>query len=156
MKTLEQDTPKPKKTEKETKPLICHVCGREKKPYTVFMNSSIFSLMQHEAAREGGEICQRCDQYHAMTGELKDATETEFKNAEKARDFANLMLAWWEKDKKLNHDLETYNEKEDMRQWDGTAIIAQWCRDHLNKKTGENDMDGARLKEVTEILDDLK
>ena len=81
--------------------LVCHVCGKEKKPYAVILDNNILSFLRYESAREDGEICQRCDQYYAMTGEFKDATEQEFENAKKAIRFTQTMLRWWEKDKKL-------------------------------------------------------
>ena len=59
----------------EKKKEICHVCGREKEPYLVFMKDCISDLITHEMAREDGPICQRCDQYFAMTMTFKDATE---------------------------------------------------------------------------------
>ena len=39
--------------------IICHVCGKIKKSYTIFMNNDIFSLIKHYQAREKGEICER-------------------------------------------------------------------------------------------------
>ena len=110
--------------------LICHICGKEKKPYTVFMNTDVLSLIKYQTAREDGEICQRCNSYYAMTGEFKDATKQEFENAEKAVWFANMMLEWWEKDKKLDCDDSNGNK----RQWEGTETSAKWCRDILNKR----------------------
>lgn len=69
----------------------CHVCGNPKEPYEVYLKNDLLSIMnherQHKEAREGGEICQRCDSYHAMTGILKEPTDTEFKEArEKVKD----------------------------------------------------------------------
>lgn len=80
-------------------------------------------------AREKGEICERCDRYFAMTGEFKDATEKEFEDAKKSCEFARMMSAWWEKDKKLYPDCTESN----MRDWEGTASIASWCREYLKK-----------------------
>jgi hypothetical protein len=68
---------------KKLKKEICHVCGKEKKPYTLFINNDIFSFPKYKQAREDGAICQRCDQYFAMTGEFKEATEQEFENGTK-------------------------------------------------------------------------
>ena len=122
----------------EEKKLICHVCGKEKKPYTVFMNISIFSLVEYMHAREDGEICQRCDQYYAMTGEFKEATEQEFEIAKKAVWFANMVKKFWEKDKSLifdDDDLTNPDDGNNMRGWEGTAIIAAWCRNVLNSTT---------------------
>ena len=120
---------------------ICHVCGKEKKPYNVFMDNSILSFLRYEEAREEGEICERCNSYHAMTGELKEPTKQEFENAKEAIRFAQMMLRWWEKDKKLividdkNNpaltDLEA-TENENKRNWGGTEDIAKWCRNVLN------------------------
>jgi len=109
---------------------ICHVCGKEKKPYTVFLKNNLISLLKYKEAREKGSICQRCDQYFAMTGEFKDASQEEFENAKKAVWFAKTMLKWWEKDKKLNSD----STEESKRSWEGTEFIAKWCRNLLNKK----------------------
>ncbi len=112
----------------EEKP-ICHVCKKEKKPYTLFLTNDIFSIIHYHHAREDGEICQRCDQYHAMTGEFKDATKEEFEIANKSAWFARMVLKWWEKDKKIDCD----SKKEDgQRDWEGTAMIASWCRKELN------------------------
>ena len=112
-----------------TKPkVICHVCKKEKKPYTVFMKNDIFSLLQYEQAREDGEICERCDRYFAMTGEFKDATEQEFEDAKKSVWFAGMMLKWWERDKKMNAD------GDNKREWGGTVDIAKWCRNTIKKK----------------------
>ena len=106
---------------------ICHVCGKEKKPYTVFLTNDLYSFLQHESAREDGPICERCDKYHAMTGEFKDATEEEFNIAKKAAWFAHIARRWWEKDEKINPD------KENLRDWEGTTLIAKWCRGELSK-----------------------
>jgi len=63
----------------------CHVCGKDKKPYYIYLKNDLFTLMfhdkQHEEAREGGEICERCNSYHAMTGILKEPTDKEFEEA---------------------------------------------------------------------------
>ena len=73
--------------EEETKKELpkCHVCGKDKHSYEVYFKSDIFSIMQfsktHEEARKGGEICQRCDSYYAMTRILKEPTEQEFNEA---------------------------------------------------------------------------
>ena len=105
---------------------ICHVCGKEKKPYTVFLKNDIFSLLKYEQAREDGAICERCDRYFAMTGEFKDALEEEFEIAKKSVWFANMLLKWWEKDEKMSED------KDNKRDWEGTEIIAKWCRNSLS------------------------
>jgi len=118
----------------QKKKLICHVCGKEKKPYVVFMKNDILSLLQHEQAREDGEICQRCDQYHAMTGEFKDATEEEFELAKKSCEFARNMLKWWEKDKKLDFDGES-----NSREWGGTFGIKEWYRKEFSKDKTSKD-----------------
>ncbi len=127
---------------KENKKIICHVCGKEKKPYTVFLKNDIFSLSKYKQAREDGEICRRCDRYFAMTGELKEPTDKEFENAKKAIEFAQMLQRWWEKDKKLTvindkndpvlTDLEA-TKQENKRSWEGTATVAKWCRGVLNK-----------------------
>jgi len=108
---------------------ICHVCGKEKKPYTVFMEDSIFSFLNYEQARENGAICERCDKYFAMTGEFKDASEEEFELAKKSVEFARMLLKWWEKDEKMSED------KDNKRDWEGTETIAKWCRDVLNSNS---------------------
>ena len=111
--------------------IICHVCGKIKKSYTIFMNNDIFSLIKHYQAREKGEICERCNNYFALTGEFKIATKKDFEIAKKADEFAELMLAWWIKDNKLT--MGKYPEK-DKRQFDGTICFARWCRKYLTKK----------------------
>ena len=78
-----------------------------------------------------------------MTGVFKDATEQEFKNAEKAAWFSMMMERWWEKDKKLvvigdkgNSlliDIEA-TETQNKRSWGGAEDIRKWCRDELNKR----------------------
>ena len=108
---------------------ICHVCGKEKKPYTVFMKNDIFSFLKYEQAREDGAICERCDRYFAMTGEFKDATEQEFENAKKSVWFAKMLLQWWERNEKMDAD------GDNMREWDGTENIAKWCRNVLNSNS---------------------
>ena len=110
----------------KNKKLICHVCGKEKKPYTVFITDDIMSLLQYEQAREDGEICQRCDQFYAMTGEFKNATKKEFEVAKKSSWLANMMVKWWCKGGKLNED------EVNKRDWEGTKKIASWCRDELS------------------------
>ena len=64
----------------------CHVCGKPKKPYMIFMKKDVFSIMKHvdthDKAREGGEICERCNSYFYMTGILKEPTDSEFKKAQ--------------------------------------------------------------------------
>ena len=106
----------------------CHVCGQLKKPYTIIMNTNVFSIIKYKAAREDGPICQRCDQYYAMTGEFKNASQAEFENAKKAAEFARLMLAWWEKDEKLHYEENTENRRE----FPGTESWARWARKYLN------------------------
>ena len=106
---------------------ICHVCKKEKKPYIKFMDSNIISFMEHDRAREKGEICERCDNYFAMTGEFKDATEEEYKLVQKASRFANAMHKWWTKDEPLDID----GHDGDSRKWEGIVMIAQWYRDQF-------------------------
>jgi hypothetical protein len=121
----------------ENTPEICHVCGKEKKPYTIIMGSGIFEMIQYQHAREDGPICERCDKYFAMTGDFKDATDEEFTNAEKAQWFANMMLKWWQKDREMKvpkgEELWQPEPEENKREWGGTHFIAEWCRDQLNK-----------------------
>ena len=114
---------------------ICHVCGKEKKPYTVLLRNNALDMITYLSAREKGEICQRCDQYHAMTNEFKDATDKEFKDAEKAREFASMMFKWWTKDNELycGNSYEKY-KVDDKRDWEGTAGISEWAREYLSKK----------------------
>ena len=61
--------------------VLCYVCGKEKKPYFVFVTNDPISMLRHLRVREDGEICQRCDRYHAMTGILKEPTDEEFEEA---------------------------------------------------------------------------
>jgi hypothetical protein len=109
---------------------ICHVCKKEKKPYVVILDNSIMSMSDYITAREDGPICQRCYSYYAMTGEFKDATQEEYDIAKKAVEFANLMLLWWEKDKKLITD----NNEDNKRNWNGTEVIKKWYRERGMKK----------------------
>ena len=118
-----------------TKKPICHVCGKEKKPYTVIMNTDIFNMIRYKQAREKGEICERCDRYFAMTGKFKDATEEEFEDAKKSCEFARMMLAWWEKDctefsKEDKQNFIPYVAKD----WEGIEPIRKWCREYLKSK----------------------
>jgi len=118
----------------------CHVCGKEKKPYVVFIKNDILSFLRYKTAREDGEICERCNSYYAMTGELKEPTDKELEIARKAIRFTRMMLRWWEKDKKIVviddednpilTDLES-TEKENKRSWGGTEEIAKWYRNEL-------------------------
>ena len=108
---------------------ICHVCKKEKKPYTVFLKNDIFSLLKYEQSREDGAICERCDRYFAMTGDFKNASEEEFEIAKKSVWFANMLLKWWEKDEKMSED------KDNKRDWEGTEIIAKWCRNALSSNS---------------------
>ncbi len=112
---------------------ICHVCKKEKKPYIIFMNDDIFSWLQHEQAREYGEICQRCDQYYAMTGEFKEPTESEFELAKKSCEFARNMLKWWEKDNKLDCD----GDDDNLREWGGLEEIKKWYRKEFAKSQNQ-------------------
>ena len=107
---------------------ICHVCGKEKKPYTVIMDSCILSYLTYEQAREEGPICERCDRYFGMTREFKDPTEQEYENAKKGVEFARRMRDWWEKDKRLECDGDS------LREWEGTFKISKWLREKLDKK----------------------
>ncbi len=118
---------------------ICHVCTKEKKPYLKIMDRDIYSFLRHEQAREKGEICQRCDNYFAMTGEFKDATEKEFEVARKSVHFASAMLRWWQKDKKfdLGEPDDYYyigDSDENKRDWGGTHDIAKWYRGEYSEK----------------------
>jgi len=107
---------------------ICHVCGKQKKPYTVYLKNDIISLMKYQEARKQGAICERCDRYFAMTGEFKDASKEEFEIAKKSVWFANMLLKWWEKDKKMSED------SNNKRDWEGTEIIAKWFRKNNQKR----------------------
>ena len=114
------------------KKLICHVCKKGKKPYIVIMDSNMLSMVQHLTAREDGEICERCNNYYAMTGEFKDATKEEYEIAEKSAWFARMVLKWWEKDESLEHDEDKGDiESVNMREWGGTHGLASWCRKEL-------------------------
>ena len=123
------------KNEQKNKPKkICHVCSKEKKPYTVILRNNALDMITYLSAREKGEICKRCDIYHAMTGAFKDATDKEFKDAEIARDFANMMFKWWTKDDKIYSGDRYENNKANKRDWEGTAGISEWAREYLSKK----------------------
>lgn len=106
---------------------ICHVCKKEKKPYSVILTDSIMSILDYKQAREKGPICKRCDSYFAMTGEFKDSTEKEFEIAKKSAWFAHIMLKWWEIDGKIS-------EENSSRDWSGTYSVAKWCRRELSKR----------------------
>jgi hypothetical protein len=107
---------------------ICHVCGKEKKPYNVILDDNIISYIKYELAREDGAICERCNRYFAMTGEFKDASEEEFEIAKKSCWFANMFLKWWEKDKRISIC------EDNERDWGGTEEITKWCRNYLSQK----------------------
>lgn len=109
---------------------ICHVCKREKKPYIVLITNNIMEHLNYKQAREDGPICERCNTYHAMTGEFKDATDKEHENARKACNFALLVAKWWEKDKKLDYEIDI--REENKRDWPGTHDLRKWCRGELN------------------------
>ena len=121
--------------------LICHVCKKEKKPYTVIMNTSPLSLATYFTAREDGEICERCDNYYAMTGVFKDATKEEYAIAEKAAWFSHKVLKWWEKDKKMD---DADDESKHKRVWEGTDRIIQWYNDKFRNEK--------EAKEFAELL----
>lgn len=122
--------------------IICNVCGKEKKPYFILIKNEILSFLRYKSAREKGEICKRCNQYHAMTGELKDATVEEFKLAVRSVDFAGAMMQWWEKDKRIVvindddnpvlTDIEA-TRNENKRIWEGKEEIARWYRTKMRK-----------------------
>jgi hypothetical protein len=109
---------------------FCHVCGKEKKPYIIVMNSDSLSIAEYLVARESGPICERCNKYYGLTGEFHDASESEFENAEKASWFAQMLLLW--KDKKLIPESET--DFENLRDFPGTSDAAKWLREKLNKE----------------------
>ena len=110
---------------------ICHVCKKEKKPYTIFMTNNIFEIIHYHKAREKGPICERCDQYAGITGEFKEPTDEEFEIAINSVKFANLMMAWWEKEKRLDYDGDNKNND---REWEGKSPIALWYRDKFQSK----------------------
>jgi hypothetical protein len=116
---------------------ICHVCKKEKKPYTVFLTDDVFSLIHYEHAREDGPICQRCDQYYAMTGNFKDATKEEFELAKKAAHFARAMHKWWTRKEPM--DSETNNN----RSWQGSVFLAEWYR----KEFGDANVSTSEVKD---------
>ncbi len=106
---------------------ICHVCGKEKKPYVVFLDDSIMSIIDYDAAREDGPICERCNDYFAMTGLLKDATDEEFELAKQSVKFSRQMFDWWESKKKMSFD------GDNSREWDGIYNLRKWFREYYNK-----------------------
>ena len=106
---------------------ICHVCGKEKKPYIIFMDSNVLSFIEYQQAREKGPICERCDHYFAMTGEFKDATYEEMQIAEEAMKFARKMFLWWTRDEPLRDDDSSYQA------WPGTLGAAKWFRENYLK-----------------------
>lgn len=117
---------------------ICHVCKKVKKPYVVFLKSDIMSLIQHDMAREDGPICERCNNYYAMTSEFKDATDEEFELARKACRFSREMLEWWTKDKPLFEDNGEGGYFDDTetspRDWAGTHDLVKWYIEHYGKE----------------------
>ena len=119
---------------------ICHVCKKEKKPYVVVLDDSVFSYLKYEQARECGPICERCDIYFAMTGEFKDASEEEFELARKASHFAYAVLKWWEKDKKIGigdpQDIYSIsNEEENKREFPLIDAVKKWYRSEYKWKS---------------------
>ncbi len=115
---------------------ICHVCKKPKTPYTIFLTNDVMSLTEHLLAREDGPICQRCNQYYAMTGDFKDATKEEFNIAKKSAWFARMVLKWWEKDQKLCEDDQLMSPN--ARDWEGTSDLSSWCRKELTKQSTIN------------------
>lgn len=103
---------------------ICHVCGKVKKPYTVFLTDDILSYIDYESAREDGPICERCDNYFAMTGLFKDSTEEEFELAKQSVKFSKQMYDWWNNKEKLDYD------GNNSRDWDGTFNLRKWFRNY--------------------------
>lgn len=108
----------------------CWVCGKDKKPYVVFLQDDIFAFIDYNTARENGDICERCYNYFCMTHEFKEPTDKEIEIAKQAQIFARNMLLWWEKDKKLNLN----NNSENYRNFEGTETIAKWFREKEAKK----------------------
>jgi len=112
---------------------ICHVCNKIKKPYTVILDNNVLSYAIHESAREPGPICERCNNYYAMTGKFKDATDDEYEIAIQSVIFSNVMIQWWEKDVKLINE-----NNNNSRNWEGIEFIKQWYIDNIkinnNKK----------------------
>ena len=108
---------------------ICHVCGRIKKPYMLLMTNNIFNYLDYEHAREEGPICERCDQYFALTHEFKDASEEEFQIAVVAQITANILLHWWESKGKMDQD----DEESHKRSWPGTEDYKRYVREYFKK-----------------------
>jgi len=100
---------------------ICHVCGKEKKPYIVFLKNNSLSMAQYLTAREDGPICQKCDNFYALTGKLKPCTDEELAKARKANQFANTMARWWKSKEKEKE--ETFNSR---LEWPGTYELIDW------------------------------
>ena len=109
--------------------LICKVC---EKLYNTNIPDAILNLSIYKRTRNETEFCERCKKYHDMTGEYKDATESEFKNAEKAEWFAEMMSEWWQKDKNLTVIDNKESEFDKSKDWEGLINIAKWCRNFLN------------------------
>ena len=125
----------PKPPEEPPKALPkCWVCGKDKKPYTVFMDDNVMSYLAYEQAREKGPICERCWKFYCITDEFKEATDEEFTLAIAGNAFAQLMLVWWEKDGKMDCD----KEETLTRGWDGTHSIREWAREFFKTHEGQH------------------
>jgi hypothetical protein len=84
---------------------ICHVCGKKKHRYTVFINNdNPASWIQYKVAREGGPICKKCDTFFAITGELRAPSVEEFSLAIKAIKIVKVLSKWWGEDKEESRD----------------------------------------------------
>jgi len=101
---------------------LCHVCGKEKKPYVVFMKKDDLFLIRYMESRVKGPICEPCFRYFSLTGEYNEPTDRELEVAADAMKFADMMLKWWEKNEKITFD------SDNKRCWEGKSSIARWYR----------------------------
>jgi len=110
----------------------CHVCKKAKLPYMLFMTDSVISMVNYKQAREKGEICERCNEYFALTNEFKEPSDEELQVARDAVHFANNMSVWWQKDKPF--DIDNPTDEKENREWDGIYNLAKWYREEHKTK----------------------
>lgn len=114
---------------------ICHVCKKEKEPYTLVISNSILSYITYLDARKEGPICKRCNKYYGFTGEFKEPTDEELQLAQEAITFAKNVSRWWQ-EQRPNHCAKDDSFTE--REWPGTRALFQWYRDNAQKKKNIN------------------
>lgn len=92
---------------------MCHICNNKKRPYTLFVDGELFTLEQHEKATVEGPICNKCNLFFAITDELREPSDKEFKLAIDAMRFILAFSKWWGKDKSK------------YREWPGKKVLVE-------------------------------